>query len=371
MPETTKIGNIEAIFLIVTIMINHIILNLPKALLSVTGSSGLLNIVFITLLALGIVYLIYRLLRHFPSLDILDISEFLGGKTLKSIIGILFIVYFILFASVFLRSFCESLKIIYFPRVPLFILALFFIIGMIWTNRLGMRSIIRANLIFIPIVMFSIIIVFFANLDNFTLQRMFPLFGNGIYTTFFSGISNLFAFAGIFFLYFLPPSLKDFKDFKKIAFTSVILSGIWLFFSIATLLFIFPSIMTTDQILPLYLASRFIQFGRFFQRLDALFLFIWIISMMSYLSILLALAVNIFKKITHFQYSYISIYIGAIIIFLLNLIPNNYSQVHFFETTVYKYFVLILVFTIPLIILILAALKKKKQLKKKGDFIDE
>ena len=91
MPETTKIGNIEAIFLIVTIMINHIILNLPKALLNVTGSSGLLNIVFITLLAIGIVYLIYRLLGHFPGLDILDISEFLGGKTLKLIIGILFI----------------------------------------------------------------------------------------------------------------------------------------------------------------------------------------------------------------------------------------------------------------------------------------
>lgn len=371
MSQTTKIGSIEAIFLIVTIMINHIILNLPKTLLDICGSSTLLNIVFVTAIALCIVYLISKLLRHFPSMDILDISEFLGGKLLKNIIGILFMIYFLFAASTFLRSFCESVKIIYFPRTPVIILILLFIIGIIFTNRFGIQSIIRANLIFVPTVLFSIIFIFLANIDNFTIQRMFPLFGNGISTTFFSGISNLFAFGGISLLYFIPPSLKGSKEFKKVAITSIILSGIWLLFSIATLLFMFPSIVTTDEILPLYLASRFIEFGRFFQRLDAVFLLIWIVSITSYLSTLLALVTNIFKKITSFQYPYIIIYGAAIIIFLLSLIPQNYVQVHFLETTVYKYMVLGLVFIISLAILILATLKYRKLHKMKGDALIE
>jgi len=371
MSQTTKIGTVEAIFLVVTIMINHIILNLPKALLDSCGSATLLNIVFVTIIALGIVYLISRLLKHFPSMDILDISEFLGGKLLKNIIGILFMIYFLLAASTFLRSFCESVKIIYFPRTPVVLLILLFIIGIILTNRLGMQSIIRANLIFVPAILFSIIFIFLANMDNFTIQRMFPLFGNGIPTTFFSGISNLFAFGGISLLYFIPPSLKDSKEFKKIAITSIVLSGIWLLFSIATLLFIFPSIITTDEILPLYLASRFIEFGRFFQRLDAVFLLIWIISIMSYLSTLLALITNIFRKVSSFKYPYITIYIAAIVIFLVSLIPQNYVQVHFLETTVYKYIVLGLVFVVSLTILILATLKCKKQHKLKGDALIE
>ena len=148
---------------------------------------------------------------------------------------------------------------------------------------------------------------------------------------------------------------------------TIILSGIWLLFSIATLLFIFPSIVTTDEILPLYLASRFIEFGRFFQRLDAVFLLIWIISIMSYLSILLSFIVSIFRKVTDFKYSYVVIYVSSLLIFSLALIPQNYAQIHFLETVIYKYFVLILVFIISLLVLILSRLKYKKQNQKKGD----
>ncbi len=61
-----KIGNIEAIALILTVMINHIILNLPKSIISSTSSGAILNVIFISLLALGIVYLIYQLLKNFP-----------------------------------------------------------------------------------------------------------------------------------------------------------------------------------------------------------------------------------------------------------------------------------------------------------------
>lgn len=61
-----KIGNIEAIALILTVMINHIILNLPKSIISSTSSGAILNVIFISLLALVIVYLIYQLLKNFP-----------------------------------------------------------------------------------------------------------------------------------------------------------------------------------------------------------------------------------------------------------------------------------------------------------------
>ena len=360
MTQTTKIGNLEGIFLIATVMMNHIILNFPKTLLNTTGSGSILNVIFITLIALGLAYFIYRLFKNFPNQDILDASEFLGGKILKYIIGILFIVYFLFFASIFLRSFCESLKIIFFPRTPVIVLIILFIVGMVMSNKLGMHSIIRANLMFMPLILLSIIVIFFANMERFMPQRIFPIIGNGMYSTFFSGISNLFAFSGITLLYFIPPQLKDSLAFKKIALSSVLLSGIWLLFSVATLQFIFPSLLTTDEILPLYLASRFIEFGRFFQRLDAIFVFIWIISMTSYLSILLSFAISTFKKITTSKYPYILVYIGAIIIFLVSLVPQNYSQVRFLETTIYKYFVFFASFILSPIILILANLKYKR-----------
>ncbi len=63
-----KIGNIEAVALILTVMINHIILNLPKSLIQSTSSGAIVNVIFISLLALGIVALICQLLKNFPRL---------------------------------------------------------------------------------------------------------------------------------------------------------------------------------------------------------------------------------------------------------------------------------------------------------------
>lgn len=81
-----KIGNIEAIALILTVMINHIILNLPKNIISSTSSGAIMNVIFISIVALAIAILICKLLKNFPSLDIFDIAKFLGGKVLKIIL---------------------------------------------------------------------------------------------------------------------------------------------------------------------------------------------------------------------------------------------------------------------------------------------
>ena len=371
MTSSTKMGSIEAIFLVLSVMINHIILNLPKDILTTTGSASLINLLYISLIVLVVIYLIGKLLKRFPGLDILDISEFLGGKKLKYIIGIIFIFYFLSTASIFLRSFAESLKLMYFQRTPLFFLFLLFIIAIVITNKFGTNSLIRANTIIMPVVLFSIIFIFFANIDNFSIQRMFPILGKGLSPTFFSGMSNLFAFGGIAYLYFIPPGLNNVKDYNKIAFTSIILSIIWLFFSVATLLFMFPSVANTSDILPLYFASRFIDFGRFLQRLDAVFLLIWIISIISYLSIVMSFTVNVFKKITEFKYVYIIIYIFASLLLILSLIPRNSSQVLFLESNFYKFSVLAVDYVIGLSVLILANIKHRKKVKKEGEILIE
>ena len=52
-----KIGSVESISLVLIIILNHIILNLPKNIISTTSSSSLLNIIFISILAF--IFLIY------------------------------------------------------------------------------------------------------------------------------------------------------------------------------------------------------------------------------------------------------------------------------------------------------------------------
>ncbi len=356
--DNTKLGNFEAIALILTIIINHTILNLPKALVDTTKSATILNLIYISVIAIIIATIIYKLFKNFPGFDILDVSNYLGGKFLKILIGILFFAYFITFSATFLRSFCNNLQILYYPLTSIIFILLLFIITLMVTGHLNFNAAIRSNLFIVPLVLISIVFLFVANLKNFSFHRIFPLLGDGLNTTFFSGISNMFAFGGLAYLYFIPPHLKEPKDFHKVAILSIILSAIYLLFSISTIFFMFNSFTETTEIMPLFEAVRYIDFGTFFQRLDAIFLLIWIMSFISYLSIFTKFSLDIFKKLCNIKNEKNLVCSISLLILAISLILNNTSIINFFENVLYKYTFFILVIFISLSILIFANIKK-------------
>lgn len=207
----SKIGSTQAIALILVVVLNHIILNLPKNLIDSCGSSAPLNIIFVSILMFIFLYFVIKLFKNFSNSDIVDVAEFLGGKILKTIIGILFIAYFIVLSGTQLRNFCEILKVVYFPNVPICLLIILFLAVAIIANKFGSDAILKSNLIVVPLVMINLIIAFFCVSARFVPQRIFPILGYGINSTFLSGISNIFAFTGIAYIYFLRTIVKGFK----------------------------------------------------------------------------------------------------------------------------------------------------------------
>ena len=283
----------------------------------------------------------------------------MGGKTLKIITGVLFILYFTIFTSVLLRSFSENLKIIYLDKLPIIVIVLIFIFASTFSNKLGFKTISRVNLLILPVIMFCILFVIIANFKNYDFNGLFPILGKGFKTTFFTGLSNIFAFSSISILYFLPPFLEDNKAFKRVARISTIFSVILFFLGIVSFLALFPFIRNSEEIMALYLATRYIEFGRFFQRLDAIFLLIWTIGVISYLCIAFSLSINIFKKITNIVDSNGILYCFSGILYILSLIPTNLAQLNYIEINIFKYVIFILLFAYSPLVLIFANIKKR------------
>ena len=356
----SKIGTVEAIMLILTIVVVHAILSLPRSILASTGSSSLLNLLYVSIIAIFIAYFVFLLFKKFPGCDIVDISEFVGGKLFKTIIGIIFIFYFLVTASMLLRNFCEMLKIIYYPMTSIFFIILLFVIAICTANRLDFSSTLKTNLLIIPLVLASIIFLFFANINNFVPERIFPILGNGLFDTFILGLGNLASFGGIAYLYFLPPFLKEPEKFKKIALISTIITAIYVVLSVSILLFMFSFFTNVNQISSLFSATRYIEFGNFFQRLESIFLLIWILVFSCYLSIVSKFSMNIFKKITNIETKKPLIDIFGLLILSIALFPKNYAISGQFETQIYPYLVLGIVYFLGISILILGNLSKRK-----------
>jgi len=361
--EDTRIGNAEAIALIITVMVNHAVLNITKSIVSNTDSSSILNTIYISIIAIILSYIIYKLLNKFPTFDILDISNFLGGKLLKNFVSIIFSGYFIFFSAALLKNFASCLQIIYYPNTNIFFIIISFLIVAIFVCNLKYNAIYRSNLITIPLIILNILVLFIGNTGNFTFENIFPVLGNGIKETFFIGLSNLFAFQGLLYILFLPPHLKDVTKLKKISLISIIFSAIYLLISISIILFMFDGTTTTKTLLmPLYSAVRYIEFGTFFQRLDSVFILTWIISFISYLSIVINICSNILKKSTSTtSLKFPSIFI-AFLILVVTFFAKNYAFSTYWADVVYKYAffaILILSLTILIISFVIKSFKSK------------
>lgn len=356
----SKINTISAIMLTLSIVVSYITSSLPNSFINETKSATLLNIIYITAIVLFIILIFCRLFKQFPSLDILDISKFLGGDVLKNIVGTFFIFYFIVSSSLMLRNFCEGLVVVYYPLTSYITVILMFLFAIAIVNRLSFNANINASSIFFPIVLISVVLLFCGNLGNFNFNRIYPILGNGLYDTFVLGLRNIGAFGGICYLYFLPPMLKEPEKFKKIAIISVLCTGAFIALCVATLFFMFAFFTSTDEIMPLFTTARYIEFGSFFQRFESLFLLIWIISFSCYLSITCKFCAHIFGRMFNLSDMTPILSLFVILMFGIALLPKNYAFSNLFETHIYRYMRIAIGYILGLTILILANLKKKK-----------
>lgn len=186
-------------------------------------------------------------------------------------------------------------------------------------------------------------------------------YGYGTKEIFLINIPNIFAFNVVAYLYFLKPFIKSEKHYKKISIFAVIMCGIYLFISVITLLMVFPFIMHTDETLSVYLVTRLISFGRFFQRVDALFIFVWILIITSFISLNLFIISHIINKVVRLKSHTQLVYPIAALTLSAGLMFKDISIIKFATRYIYRYYGFILVFGVSFLILLLAYIKNKRK----------
>jgi spore germination protein KB len=357
--EIKQIGNFQAIALILIIVINHLVLGTPRTIISETGTGTILNMIYVFILAIIFVLILNKLFNNFKGKDIIDVSEFLGGKVLKVIVGIVFIGYFLVILSTTIRVIVQDLEIIYFENISICIITLVILASIVFVYKYGSSAVIKCNSIIAPIAGIAILVIAFSNIKDFSLDRIFPILGFSVKETFITGASNIFAYSGIAVLYFIMPMLKDSRNFKKVSIISVVLVGILIIGSVASLVLSFPFIEDINEISSLYIESRDINYWQVFQRIDGVFVFSWILALLSYISVVLFIIVLIFRKLTNTKKEFPVVLAFATITYVITLIPDNINMVRFLENVVFKYSNIIVAIFLNLLILILANIKYK------------
>ena len=141
--------------------------------------------------------------------------------------------------------------------------------------------------------------MFISLLGNIDLTNFTPIFGNGIDKVFLDGTIRFSRYESFALLFLVAPNIKNygktiFKSYLMVTF--LILISFFLLFGILP----FPSV--TENYFPLFEISRLVSYGRFIQRVESIFILIWLVATFIYLSIGVTFTANIIKKLFNIKY---------------------------------------------------------------------
>lgn len=129
-----KLTKFEAISIIIIITATEIILNVPEYLVDLTGTGTVSNMLYIAIIGSFLCFIIYKILKNFPNMDIIDISQNLGGNILKFIVSAIFIIFLLVSVIIAISNFTYLIKSLYFSNYSTLFIVFFFIAIIIFSN---------------------------------------------------------------------------------------------------------------------------------------------------------------------------------------------------------------------------------------------
>ncbi len=359
MESDITFGGWESIALIVNAICARIFLNFPRTVVEDAGTAGWLETIYFSVLALLLFAVIARLYARFNRKDLLDIADLAGGSTGRIIFGLLFLGLILFAGMLILREYAECMKVISLTDSPLSFVMLFFAVAMVAACFLGLEPIVRFHAIAVPIIMAGLLFILLMVAPYYDPTNLLPVLGNGIYGIFGKGFFRLSTYSPLAYLALLPPYLKDQKSFARIGYAALGISALLLLASALVYALVFPYPTGLESFLPVFSLARLINYGRFFQRLESLFLLTFAVSAMQYLSVILFFAAHVFKKAFKLEHHRPLILPFAILLFTLAFLPSSLMVTVDLETRAYVSFAWGITFVLPIIFLLLARVRAR------------
>ena len=297
--------------------------------------------------------------------DILDIAEIAGGRILKLSPDLYLEERWHLWrhhdAEIF-RRFKDHI----FTQSPLSYIMFFFMAGMVIAGFLGIESIVRHTAIVTPIIIAGYVLILLGTIPKADLTNLTPLFGTGLRNIMWKGLYRTSIFAELLVLFMLPPFLDSYKEVRNIGFTAIGLSSLFLTAGSLTYILDFPYPSSLEPFLPVFNMARHIGAGRFFQRIESMFDFIWAMSALLYLATVFFFSVYTVSKAAGLKYSRPMIIPFAIIVFSAAFLPPDLMSVISIESNIINIWGWAVAFAFLGLIILWARLVKHGKREMKG-----
>lgn len=278
--EKVKITHLQASFLIVSTIFPTAVLTVPKAVGKYSMQSAWLSILIATVLAFFTTYMMATVCKWHQGQTIFQVVEkLIGGKASKALGIMLSFYYFSVFFYV-LYQFSDFMTSSVMPETPSVVFQIMLVLQIIYALHLGIEVMARANaiIIFFALAAFALSMLFI--LKKLEWQHMLPLTEVPFSRVLLGAYCPFAWLSEAAIIWLLAPYLKHTDTVRKTALFGVLITGVLLFITILGTLLVYSANYIAFLKYPTFNVFREIDVAGVFQRIDVLFIAIWIGTMM-------------------------------------------------------------------------------------------
>ncbi len=354
-----KFGVQEAVSLTVIAIVSKVFFSSPAILAGLVGNTGWYMTFISAAVALIGFGFIYLLLKRFPGKDLAEIFEIsfgrVGGFAASGLLG------FYMFFTTITRTneMTEFLKVYVMPLSPNWFVAGIFVACVFMLCMLGLESMARVSKLFIYFLVFGFAAVLAMGVQNYDVNNLFPILGQGLDKVAFHGVIRSSIYGEVIILAIFAKSLHGVKYIKKEGIRAILISVVIISAGLLACSLTFPNYIQQEITSPMYEMATLIDYGRFIQRVESIFLYVWVIGEFISASIMFYSFIRLFChsfRITDKK----PIVIGSCItLYALALMHKDIITIIAGYVAVIRGLGSLPMLTLPLIALIVASIRKK------------
>lgn len=299
------------------------------------------------------------LLKRYPGEDFANIAESVAGPFFGKILTGVVVGFFFISTVLILRQIAETVIGTALPQIPLLAIIIPFTLVMLLPSYWGLETSARFAALATPFLLIGGIGLFFLQFKNMSLNNLAPLWGPGIKQLAINGFSCSSLLSELIFLGFLAPSIPK-KKTIAIGIYLIVSASILLTAAMLVTQTIFPPQVAAENTYPFYEISRSIYFGRFYQRVEFVFIFIWISIVLLSLAIRFYFTTIGLARIFRMPYHQPLIGMVALMVLAAALLFPNYNTVIYLDNLIRGHWSWVPAFLIPLIIYLTALILRKR-----------
>jgi spore germination protein KB len=359
------LGKWEAIALLSIAGFTNAFLNAPTLLVESGLQAGWMIPIGSMVIMLAVFLLISRPLQRMLNRDFLAVSDAKWARIVAGILAVVTILYLFLLAASEIRQITETTLGTVLSKSPLSFVATPLLLVIIYFAFSGVEAITRVAWLFLPIFLIGIGILLLGDYNWMHMEYLSPILGAGWGAL---GKQSLFytcLFPNLLFLVIVIGALREKSDVTSTGIWSIIIVGF--IYALVTLVYvsIFPYLLSIHLAFPLYQLARIISIGRFFERLESGFIFLWVACAVLKVSFTLWAATYLSARVFGMSVYRPLVFSTAIVIYSISFLPRSYPEVVSLDALLEGKYGFIFTLGVPLLIVLLHLTNRRERHEKK------